>query len=583
MRLTVGMRISGLVVFVLALMACAAGIMSWSIGKAGGELSRLTDENIRQIVLADRMKLDAVNVQQFLTDVSATHDDGGYEEAEKSVQDFDDAASKIEAIARDEGDREMLDRIGKLRTSLHELHEMGRRMAAAYVSQGIDAGNAIMKEFDARTEATAGMIDPLVEELRQEAQQTSRKLSASLQDTNRLQFALLLVTAVLAGIGCLMVVRQLGRRLGAEPDDLERLTARIARGELDAADGIDVSRAHGVHAAIASMARTIKAGVEKARSSQAKAESEKARAEAALAEAEAERQRAQEARRAGLLEAAQRLSGVARDLGEATGSLSERIEQVAGGTERQRDRTTEVATAMEQMNATVLEVAGNAAKAAQSADAAGTRADDGSAVVGRVVEAVMDVKRHTGTVKEVIDGLGAQAEGIGRIMSVISDIADQTNLLALNAAIEAARAGDAGRGFAVVADEVRKLAEKTMVATKEVGAAVSSIQEGARRSVSEVEVAARSVDGAVSLAEEAGVSLRSIVEIVGASSQQVSSIAAASEEQSAASEQITRAVDDVSVIARETAESMEACGHALRALEKSSESLDELVETLRRD
>ena len=66
------------------------------------------------------------------------------------------------------------------------------------------------------------------------------------------------------------------------------------------------------------------------------------------------------------------------------------------------------------------------------------------------------------------------AEGIGRIMNVISDIADQTNLLALNAAIEAARAGDAGRGFAVVADEVRKLAEKTMTATKEVGDAIRS-------------------------------------------------------------------------------------------------------------
>ena len=59
--------------------------------------------------------------------------------------------------------------------------------------------------------------------------------------------------------------------------------------------------------------------------------------------------------------------------------------------------------------------------------------------------------------------LGQQADSIGHILSVISDIADQTNLLALNAAIEAARAGDAGRGFAVVADEVRKLAEKTMV------------------------------------------------------------------------------------------------------------------------
>lgn len=78
-------------------------------------------------------------------------------------------------------------------------------------------------------------------------------------------------------------------------------------------------------------------------------------------------------------------------------------------------------------------------------------------------------------------GLGGQAENIGKVLGVINDIADQTNLLALNAAIEAARAGDAGRGFAVVADEVRKLAEKTMLATKEVGNAILAIQNSAQK------------------------------------------------------------------------------------------------------
>ena len=90
-----------------------------------------------------------------------------------------------------------------------------------------------------------------------------------------------------------------------------------------------------------------------------------------------------------------------------------------------------------------------------------------------------------------MDELGTEAEGVGRVVEVISDIADQTNLLALNAAIEAARAGDAGRGFAVVADEVRKLAERTMAATQEVTHSIGSIQQSAKANIKGTEKARR--------------------------------------------------------------------------------------------
>ena len=152
--------------------------------------------------------------------------------------------------------------------------------------------------------------------------------------------------------------------------------------------------------------------------------------------------------------------------------------------------------------------------------------------------------------------LGQQAEGIGRIMGVISDIADQTNLLALNAAIEAARAGDAGRGFAVVADEVRKLAEKTMSATKEVDESVRGIQHSAHQNMSSVDRAVEAIGQATSLANRSGEALRAIVDLVGMATDQVASIATAAEEQSATSEEITRSIEDVSRISSETSEAM---------------------------
>ena len=132
------------------------------------------------------------------------------------------------------------------------------------------------------------------------------------------------------------------------------------------------------------------------------------------------------------------------------------------------------------------------------------------------------------------------------------DIADQTNLLALNAAIEAARAGEAGRGFAVVADEVRKLAEKTMSSTTDVGNAIAAIQQSAGQSIQQVEKAVGNISEATEYSNKSGEALKEIVGMVDQTADEVLAIAAASEQQSATSEEINRSVADVNHIAAST-------------------------------
>jgi hypothetical protein len=179
-------------------------------------------------------------------------------------------------------------------------------------------------------------------------------------------------------------------------------------------------------------------------------------------------------------------------------------------------------------------------------------------VVRAAVTSITGVREQILALKQQMNGLGSQASGIGAIIEVINDIADQTNLLALNAAIEAARAGDAGRGFAVVADEVRKLAEKTMHATKEVASAVGSIQSGTRQALDATERCAADIVESTRMAEESGIRLGEILTLVESTTGQVQAIAAASEQQSAASEEIGRSIEEVSRISIETGQ-----GHGL--------------------
>jgi len=173
--------------------------------------------------------------------------------------------------------------------------------------------------------------------------------------------------------------------------------------------------------------------------------------------------------------------------------------------------------------------------------------------------------------------LGKQAEDIGQILEVISDIADQTNLLALNAAIEAARAGDAGRGFAVVADEVRKLAEKTMSATSEVGGHIRSIQESARGNIKNTETTTEAIQASTGLASKSGEALREIVGMVDETADQVRGIATASEEQSAASEEISRTTEQINRIAGETSEAMIQSGQAVSDLARLAQELRTII------
>lgn len=271
------------------------------------------------------------------------------------------------------------------------------------------------------------------------------------------------------------------------------------------------------------------------------------------------------------------ISGVAKSVSQNVNALAEDINRLDSGAKEQLSKIDQVASATAEMSQTIVDVAKNASFASEMAKGAADIADKGTDTVRRATDAIIGIAESVKTSSLTIEELGRSSREIGEIVAVINDIADQTNLLALNAAIEAARAGEQGRGFSVVADEVRKLAERTSRATGEIAGKISGIQSQAAASVEAMGKSRKDAEGGVSLAEEAGKALEEIVASTQKAMDMIQRIAAATEEQSATSEEISGNMETFTGHLNDTIRMIVSGKQIMDQLHQQSKKLDQSI------
>ncbi|GBD97671.1 MAG TPA: methyl-accepting chemotaxis protein [Nitrospirae bacterium] len=516
------------------------GVWTYQVSKrVSVDTTMAREESIMFLLKGQQMEKDVIQVQQLFTDILATRvqdgSNGSFDEAEKRRQSFLSEMEHFRKMYGREKKDAALEKLNDLESLFDAYYNTGKNMAQAYIDGDPSTGNRMILKFDEKAEALQAVLQPL---LKDQVKETNILLEDIVKAVNSLKKGVAELS-IFAAIFIFLVGFFLNRSVSGPVKEL--VTVARSFGDGDFSIRMDESRKD----EFGELASYFNEASHKIGST------------------------------------IQRVKGATHDLASSSEELSSSAAQIAQGSEEQSAKASQVATASQEMSATIVDVAKNVAGAAEAAGEANKVALNGGGIVEKTIESIKGIADTTRGTSRVITALGERSQDVGKIISVINEIASQTNLLALNAAIEAARAGEQGRGFAVVADEVRKLAEKTTGATKEIEEMIKMIQDDTEKALSSMESEVKAVEEGVKLTMDADTALKEIVAEVEKVSSMVQQIAAAADEQSTASDQISGDIESVAEITEESARGAQQIAAASEDIAQLASNLQSTVATFK--
>jgi len=404
------------------------------------------------------LKINVIQIQQWLTDISATRGakgyDDGFDEAEKYYKDADALLDQMIAAQRDNAQKKA--ELEKFKHDLNEYYGIGRKMAGAYIEGGPEAGNVWMGKLDPYAEELSTRLNGWSDEHIQQVKTESQGLAKSANSTkySNLVLAILVLLVVIVGFGIIALVL----------DGVKPLTAQI--GQIAA---LDLSRPFQMNGNneithIASHLEELRLKLSKFIGEAKNTSNENA--------------------------------SVAYELSTSSVQVGKTVEETV-------DVITQVAREIEDINKDTQHIINKVAQNKIEIFDAGNALSE---TVFKITALTTQVQKNSQTENDMagrIQQLSEDTKQVKEVLDMISDIAEQTNLLALNAAIEAARAGEHGRGFAVVADEVRKLAERTQKSLVEIQSTINIIVQAIMETSEEMNISSKNMHDLAEISTEA--------------------------------------------------------------------------------